>query len=78
MTDTPTGNFRFTHHKPGWHAPVLALEVEVTWRQGPPGTFGLPEHLAGKGWRLARVEDLTHPNLQHLRNPPCPANSPSR
>jgi len=44
--------------------PVLILQVFKSWKDGPCDSNGLPEYLAGSGWRDAQVEDLTELNCE--------------
>ena len=38
--------------------PLVVLQVEESFGEGPPDWNGMPEYLGGVRWRDARVEDL--------------------
>lgn len=61
--DTPTGRTRYRLGTVGAGlfsrgTPVLILQVEVVWGDGPDDFNGMPTYLAGKGWRDAQVTDF--------------------
>lgn len=53
----PTGRYRFRIEKRWFKKPLLVLQIEVRWGDGPPDFHGLPKWLAGTGWRDAEVAD---------------------
>ncbi len=54
-----TGQTRYRLHNPIFGAPLLVLQVEVEWGEGDPDFNGMPSYPPGKGWRDAKVSDLT-------------------
>lgn len=62
-----TGRCRVRPHKLVFGSQIrLILQVETHWPDGPLDSNGMPEYLAGVGWRDARVED----NLTMTLEPP--------
>jgi hypothetical protein len=61
VNDTLTGQTRYRCETRGLFSKtnLLVLQVEASWGDGPDDCHGLPTYLGGKGWRDARVEDLT-------------------
>ncbi|UTC27944.1 hypothetical protein [Stenotrophomonas phage A1432] len=61
----PTGKTRHRIHKTLFREPVLVLQVELSYPDGPGDSYGLPEYLAGRMWVDARMEHLSIlPNSQ--------------
>ena len=56
-----TGNTRLNTVKiPHWFSPdeeYVIIEVEVSYAEGFPDMYGMPTHLAYKGWRPATPLD---------------------
>lgn len=48
---------------------VLVLQVYASWPEGDHDMHGMPNRLAGSGWRNATVEDLTEQSNATLEKP---------
>jgi len=62
MNETLTGKTRYRVSDYGFLTKRLfvILQVEIIWSDGPTDWHGMPEYLAGKGWRDAKPEDLQY------------------
>lgn len=65
--DKPTGNWRLTTFKSFLGKTVFAVEIEVEWPDGPDDYHGMPEYLGGKGYRLAKPNDLLRMTLDESK-----------
>lgn len=66
-----TGNVRFRTERRLFKDDVVVLQVEVVYGDGPSDSNGMPEYLAGQGWRDAQVRDLQFvpPIARHTHTP---------
>ncbi len=55
---TLTGRTRYRQLTRVFGDPLLVLQVEVSFDDGPPDCNGMPTYLAGVAWRDAQVTDL--------------------
>ena len=53
-----TGKIRYRTESRWFRDPVVILQVEEMFGDGPPDYHGMPTYLAGVRWRDAKVEDL--------------------
>jgi hypothetical protein len=61
---TYTNKKRFRVEKRLFGPDLVVLQVKVKWRDGDPDCQGMPNYLAGEGWRDATPEDLQWINNQ--------------
>lgn len=54
-----TGRIRYRYQGRWFKPPLLVLQVEEEYDEGPPSAYGMPTYLAGVHWRDARIEDLS-------------------
>ena len=59
MNGNLTGRTRYRIETPLFGNPLVILQVEVAYGDGPDDYHGLPKWGRGKYWRDARVEDLS-------------------
>lgn len=60
MNERLTGKIRYKVVRRLLSPDLVVLEVEVEWEDGSDDWHGMPEYLAGSGWRKARPEDLQY------------------
>lgn len=66
--DKPTGKWRLATFKCGLLGKtVVAVEIEVEWPDGLDDYHGVPEYLGGKGYRLAKPDDLLRMTLDESK-----------
>lgn len=57
--EQPTGRTRYRQQRRMLGPPLIVLQVEVTFSDGPGDSNGLPEYLGGTTWVDARLEHLS-------------------
>lgn len=58
MTYLCTGKIRYRSFAPRFGKPLIVLQVEISFSDGPNDHNGLPQYLGGVRWKDAEVHDL--------------------
>ena len=57
LNERLTGEVRLRLQIRWFRSPLLVVQVHVAYGDGPDDCYGMPQYLAGNGWRDAKVED---------------------